>query len=515
VLDQPATLAAIDLGTNSFHLVVARVTAEGGFEVITREKDMVRLGHGGGDMTVLEPEAIERGVATLARMKRIADSFGAPVRAVATSAVREATNADEFIARARAVGIDVEVISGVEEARLIHLGVLQAVRAFDRRMLLVDIGGGSTEVLIGERGEALLARSFKLGAVRLTDRFFAGERLHPSAVSSCRKHVRSSLAVLERDVRQIGFDLAVVSSGTAEAVARMVQAARGGAEPRTFNNFQFSSDELHEVAQRLARATSVTTRRRTPGLDPSRADIILAGVLILEGVVDTFGVRQLTFSDYALREGTLLDTVQRLRGAADHELRDVARRSVRQLAERCDDDPDHSAHVAQLAVQLFDATRLLHGLDDSARELLEAAALLANVGLVISHSKHHLHSYYVIRNSELVGFTDREIELIALIARYHRKSAPKSSHPEFARLGAREQRLVRVLAGLLRVAIGLDRSHDGRVERVTVTRGRKKLRIEAVAAPGTDTELELYAAAERAGLLAEALGLPVELGPAG
>ncbi len=515
MLEQPATLAAIDLGTNSFHLVVARVTAEGGFEVITREKEMVRLGHGGGDMKQLEPGAIERGVAALARMKRIADSFGAPVRAVATSAVREAANADDFLARARAVGIDVEVISGIEEARLIHLGVLQAVGAFDRRLLLVDIGGGSTEVLVGERGEALFARSFKLGAVRLTDRFFPGERLHPSAVSSARKHIRSALAVVERDVRQLGFDLAVVSSGTAEAVARMVHAARGREEPRTFNRFEFSADELRDVSRRLSRATSVAARRRTPGLDPSRADIILAGVLILEGIADTFGVQCFTFSDYALREGTLLDTIQRLRGSATHELRDVARRSVRQLAERCDDDPDHSAHVARLAVQLFDATRVLHGLDDSQRELLEAAALLANVGLVISHSKHHLHSYYVIRNSDLVGFTDHEIELVALIARYHRKSLPKSSHPEFQRLRPADQRSVRVLAGLLRVAIGLDRSHDQRVERVSVTRGRNKLRIEVVAEPGTDTELELYAATERSGLLADVLGLPIEVNRAG
>src|SRR5436190_11588233 len=184
----PGVLAAIDVGTNSFHLVVARVTGDDRFEVIAREKEMVRLGSGGGDMKVLTPAAIDRGVQTLERLKRMGDVSDASVRAVATSAVREAENNAEFVRRARdEAGVDIEVVSGVEEARLIHLGVLQALPVFDRRLLLCDIGGGSTELLIGERGTVLAARSFKLGAVRLTTRFFPGDVLHPSAVSSCRR----------------------------------------------------------------------------------------------------------------------------------------------------------------------------------------------------------------------------------------------------------------------------------------------------------------------------------------
>jgi exopolyphosphatase/guanosine-5'-triphosphate,3'-diphosphate pyrophosphatase len=184
---------------------------------------------------------------------------------------------------------------------------------------------------------------------------------------------------------------------------------------------------------------------------------------------------------------------------------------VRQLASRCDDDPAHSEHVARLALELFDATAEVHGLDESCRPLLEAAALLANVGLVISHSKHHLHSYYVIRNSELVGFTDPEIELIALIARYHRKSAPKTSHSEFMHLSGHDQRTVRVLAGVLRIAIGLDRSHDGRVESVGVTVTSGALTIDVRARDDADVDLELYAASERTALLADSLSLPVHL----
>ena len=220
----------------------------------------------------------------------------------------------------------------------------------------------------------------------------------------------------------------------------------------------------------------------------------------------------MTFSSYALREGVLLDTLQRTRGGSVHHLRDVSRRSVRDVAATFDEEPEHSAQVAKIALELFDATSMLHGLDEGCREYLEAAALLANVGLFISHSQHHRHSYYVIRNSErLVGFTDTEIEIIAQVARYHRKSAPKPSHQEFAALRRPDQEVVRTLAGILRVAIGLDRSQDGRVTRLRARRRGQVLTIEADADGGADLSLELYAANERKDLLQEVLGLRVEV----
>ncbi|MDP9464631.1 MAG: Ppx/GppA family phosphatase [Actinomycetota bacterium] len=507
----PVTLAALDLGTNSFHLVVARLL-DNGYEVVTREKETVRLGHGGGDMKELSADAIDRGISALRRMQRIAAADNAPIRAVATSAVREAENADVFLARARREAkIDVEVISGLEEARLIHLGVLQAVPAFDQRLIMVDIGGGSTEVLVGERGETLAARSFKLGAVRLTDRFFPGGTTSASTVADCRSFVRSILATFEREVEDFGFDIAIASSGTAETIARMIHATHGEPTLHTFNRFEFTVTELQSITETLAKKRSSDDRRATPGLDAPRADIIVAGALVLEGVADMFGIKRFVFSDGALREGVLLDTIARLQGGALRHLRDVSRRSIRALAERCDDDLQHSAHVAALALQLFDATESLHGLAADAREYLEAGALLANVGLVISHSKHHLHSYYVIRNSELTGLTDAEIEIIAQIARYHRKSAPKASHTEFGRLSTDDQRLVRTLAGILRVAIGLDRSHDGRVRSLMAQVRRDRLVIEAESKRGKEISLELYTANERSDLLEEVLGQRVSV----
>lgn len=509
------TLAALDLGTNSFHLVVARVVGDG-YEVVAREKETIRLGHGGGDMKELAPEAIDRAVAALRRMHRIAQIHGAAVRAVATSAVREAENAQVFIDRARdEAGIEVEVVSGVEEARLIHLGVLQAVPAFDTRLVLIDIGGGSTEVLVGERGETLTARSFKLGAVRLTDRYFPGGTVTREAVEHARSHIRSVIAGFDREVAHHGFGLAVASSGTAETVAAMVCAGRGAERPRTFNRFTFTAAELDAVVAALVAHRTAATRATVPGLDPGRADIIVAGALVLQCVGRALGIEQFTFSEGALREGVLIDTIARTRGGELHHLRDVSRRSIAVLAARCDDDPAHSTHVAGLAVELFDATRADLDLPAHCRDYLEAAALLANVGLVISHSKHHLHSYYVIRNSELTGLTDHEIEMIAQIARYHRKSSPKASHGDFERLDPESRRTVRSLAAILRVAIGLDRSHDGRVSRVRVERRtggtEGRVVIEAVPADDRDIALEVYSAHERCALLSDVLGRRVDV----
>jgi exopolyphosphatase/guanosine-5'-triphosphate,3'-diphosphate pyrophosphatase len=506
------TLAAIDVGTNSIHLVVARAGEGHSFEVLTREKEMVRLGSAGGDMKELAPDAIDRGVAALRRFRLLAEASDAPVTAVATSAIREAENGRVFIQRARdEAGVEVDVISGVEEARLIHLGVLQAVPVYDRRHLVVDIGGGSTEIVIGEGDTTLLSRSLKLGAIRLTRRFFKSDPLHPGAVDACRRYVSTLLVTPSKEAQQFPFEVAVGSSGTIESIAAMAAAARDdGPPPRTFNNFAFRRKELKRVMKALVEAPTVEARREIPGLDPTRSDIVLAGAIILEQTMRAFDFDELIVSDYALREGVLLDALERRRGSARHHLHDVRRRSVMHLVELCDEDPTHSIRSAELALLLFDATQQWHGLTDTERELLEASALLANVGLFVSHAKHHKHSYYVIRNSEqLAGFTDHEIEIIAQVARYHRKSEPRSKHPEFAALSESDQATVRTLAGILRVAISLDRTHSGIVRSLTCEETKRRIVIEVECEPDADPSLELYTAAERRGLLEQVLDRPI------
>ncbi|MEX2586837.1 MAG: Ppx/GppA phosphatase family protein [Actinomycetota bacterium] len=506
-------LAAVDIGTNSIHLVIARVVGPHAFEVLDREKEMVRLGSDGGDLKHLDDEAIARGIAALTRFKEVADVHNARVVAVATSAVREAENRAVFLRRARQeAGISVEVISGFEEARLIHLGVLQAVEVFDERLLLCDIGGGSTELLLGRQGESLIARSFKLGSIRLTRRFFDSSKLKSGSVDACRDHIRASLASFARTVNKQGFDVAVGSSGTIGAVCSMALAKRGENAPHTWNYFELTRKDMKSVVKSLIKAPTPAARAKLPGLDAKRADIILAGALILEAVFDEFELKSMRFSEYALREGVLLDAWRRRHGGSLHHLSDLRKRSVDHLAQLMDEDPAHSAHVTRLALSLFDQTADIHGLGDDAREYLEAAGLLCNLGLFLSHAGHHRHSYYMIRNSEhLTGFTDREIELIAQIARYHRKSAPASKHPEFSALSKEDQQLVRCCAGLLRIAIGLDRTHAGRVEGVEVRMRDKALEVIAVARDGSDLELEVFSALQRADLAADALGLPVEV----
>lgn len=515
VAETPGTLAAVDVGTNSVHLVVARTTVGGGFEVVTREKEMVRLGSGEDDMKLLSPDAIDRAVSALGRFRRIADSHGAPLRAVATSAVREAENRKVLLARARAeAGVDVEVVSGTEEARLIHLGILQALELFDRRILLCDIGGGSTELLVGERGDVIASTSVKLGAVRLTTRFFGGSRLHPSAVSSCRRHIRSTLAAFAKIAGRHGFDVAVGSSGTTEQVLRLARGLAGDEPLRSLNGAALGRKQVRKVVEALIEVRRDGTTGTLPELDSKREDIILAGALVLEGVFETFGIKEMVLSEYALREGVFLDTVQRLEGGPHLHLRDVARRSVLDMVARADEDPAHAQHVAHLALDLFDATSSRHGLGAAARDLLEAGALLANVGLTISHSRHHQHSYYVIRNTDrLVGFTDSEIETVALIARYHRKSAPKESHPEWAALGAEDRQVVRVAAGILRIAIGMDRSRSRSVVGAAVSDEGNRIVIELVpSSEDADLSLERWAVTERCSLLADALGVPIVVG---
>ncbi len=508
---------AIDLGTNSFHLVVARVDEHGHFDVLDREKEVVRLGSGAGPLRRLSPEAIERGLAALDRFGRIADSFGAPIAAVGTSALREAANRDEFVRRASdEIGIDVEVVSGVEEARLIHLGVVHSLPLPDERIVLIDIGGGSTELVVAEGAEVLLARSLKLGAIRLTDRFFDAVKLRSKMVAECRTYVRSFLAPAVNDVRRHAPFTAVGSSGTVLTLARVIAAADGRDPNAVTTGDSFTAAELKDAVATILGNKTAQARAAIVGLDERRRDIIPAGAILLEELVDLLEIERVTVSESALREGILVDraATRPVPGAA-RRLGESRRRSVMRMAETFHEDLGHMGRATELALQLFDGLEGLHELDGADRDLLEAAGLLHNVGLFISHAAHHRHSYYVIRHTDqLVGFTDREVELIAVISRYHRKSQPKAHHAEFQSLRSADRTRVRLLAGMLRVAIALDRTRRAAVESIAVRppgADGAAVDLDIVPAGDADVSLERYTAEERLGLLAAALGVEVRL----
>ncbi len=524
-------VAAIDIGTNSFHMVIARSLRSGGFDIITTEKESVRLGEGAGEMKRLSPAAMDRGVTALTRMLMVADSHGATIAAVATSAVREADNRQEFLDRVlEETGLKIEVISGVEEARLIHLGVLQALPVFDQRLLMIDIGGGSTEFLIGQGEQMVAARSIKLGAIRLTDMFFAdiggkqGRRKQikeqAKAAARCRKHVRNLVTPVANDLASLGHTIVVGCSGTITNLATMasvrssdggkgssddVDAGSGG------GSLTLTAAELDELVELLIE-TPKSERADIAGLDAKRVDIILGGALLLQVAFELFDIQSLTVSPFALREGVLYDRLET--GMSSRRLADLRRTNAWRLAHQLDPDAVHAETCAVHALTLFDEMAKLHRFGEWERQLLEMAALVHNVGLFLSHAAHHKHTYYIVRNSEqLTGFTDRELELLALIARYHRKSHPSvKKHAEFARLDEADRHRVRVLAGLLRVAIGLDRGHNRAISKIAVHQGGEGLEISVAPRDiGSDLALEVFAAQERSNLLSAALDIPIEI----
>jgi exopolyphosphatase/guanosine-5'-triphosphate,3'-diphosphate pyrophosphatase len=358
-----------------------------------------------------------------------------------------------------------------------------------------------------------VARSVKLGAIRLTDRFFPEGRVRTKAVGECRRYVRSFLAPAVADVRAHVPFLAVGSSGTILNLARMIAAAAGRDPAAVSSGDSFDREELRAIVAELLSRKSAAKRSEVPGLDDRRSDIIAAGAILLEEIIDLLGVEEMMVSEAALREGVLLDrAAQRDSPGVAHRLGDIRRRSVLRMAAAFHEDTSHIRHATDLALEIFDGLASEHGLDDADRDLLEAAGLLHNVGLFISHAAHHRHSYYVIRHTDqLDGFTDHEIELVALIARYHRKSHPKPSHPEFQTLAATDQQRVRLLAGMLRLGIALDRSRGGAVRSVAVRRGKDAVVVEVHHDPDADVSLEEYAAEDRVSLLSTALDRPVRL----
>jgi exopolyphosphatase/guanosine-5'-triphosphate,3'-diphosphate pyrophosphatase len=511
---QPSdTLAAIDVGTNSFHLIVVKLLEGKQFSLITKEKSVVRLGESPSQIKRLSPEAIERGVAAMKIFTNIAALTNSPIRAVATSAVREASNREEFIDRVReATGIEIEVVSGFEEARLIYLGVMQALPIYNEQVTVFDIGGGSTEFVIGQAGRIQYANSLKIGAIRLTQRWFPEEAVTAEQVERCRLYIRGEIYHAVEEIRRSGAHTAIASSGTAQTVVSMILAMRGEAIPETLNGVSVTHAEVRQVLDLVLEAKTHRERSVLPGVDPRRADILVAGCLALETILADCGFESFTISSYALREGIVLDTIQKWAGdPGTAHLSDLRFETVMKIGRMYAFDEPHARHVADLALAIYDALAPMHELDATARELLEAAALLHDIGYYISHSAHHKHSQYLIQNGEMLGFTNEEIAIIANVARYHRKSHPKKAHQEFATLDRADQQTVRRLSAILRVADGLDRTHKANVESVEVQADDATIAIIPACREGCAPTFEIWSASRKKGLMEEVFGREVTI----
>jgi len=505
-------IAAVDVGSNSIHMVVAQVEADGRFRVLDRAKDMVRLGRKTLNKGKLSAEAIDAGVRTLAAFRTLAERQGVSrITAVATSAVREASNGGDFIERVEAdVGLRVKVIPGREEARLIYLGVRHAIDLSGKPMLIVDIGGGSVEFILTEKGEPVALESHKIGVARLSERFLLGDPPEAREIAALEAFLADQLDPMLSDFRPHRVRRVVGTSGTMLNLIALAGHLRGEPPELHLNNFTVTGLEIAKVRRLLTRADR-DERLKLRGLDAKRVDLITAGAVLTDFVLQRLGAKQLVACTWALREGVLLDFISRHRKHIEENERfgTPRGRSVARLARHLGETGEHGPRIARLALRLFDQLAPLLRVDAGARELLEYAALLHDVGHHIDHANHHRHSYYLITNGELFGFDREELEIIGLAARYHRKAAPKATDAEFRRLPQKAKHTVRVLSALLRIADALDRTHYGVVRDVAVARRGERVTLQLTTAG--DAQLELWDAKQRAGLLQDVLGLAVDV----
>jgi exopolyphosphatase/guanosine-5'-triphosphate,3'-diphosphate pyrophosphatase len=500
-------LAAIDLGSNSVHMIIADVSREGHVEVVDRVKEMVRLGRRSFTTGRLTEESMDLAVRALVNFKRLARVRRVNrIRAVATSAVREARNRAQFILRIRReTGIEVEVISGIDEARLIFLAARHALGLDGGPHLLIDVGGGSVELVLVRDGKPMWMRSVKLGAARLAERFLTDDPPTRQQLKKFDQHLKRLIGPLMRKARRAGVVRAIGTSGTINTMVAMARAARGE-ELGRLHGASATSDEVAHLAEQMLEANAAM-RAELPGIDAKRVDLMPAASALVDYVLRASGAPELVACGWAIREGVLLKLAH---ASGSRRANDARRRSVNALGARFAGKNEHGQQVARLALKLFDATAPVLGLARESRELLEYAALLHDIGHAIDHDRHNRHSYYLIKNAELFGFDSDEIEVIAQGARGHRKAAPKLDSPELKRLGASRRKMVRGFAAILRIADALDRTHFGVVRNVHCSYEPGRLQIN-VDSRGEKADLEMWTGERRSDLLARMLDRKVVL----
>lgn len=501
-------IAAIDIGSNSIRQIVADVTDTGLIRVVDEMKDQPRLGAGLLEHGELSESAVRRATDALVRMATLARQLGANrVEAVATSAVREATNRGQFLEMVRReANLRIKLLNGEEEARLSFLSALAHFELGVGRAVVMDIGGGSLELALSADGLLERLISFPFGALRLTEGFFSkgvSWKRARKLRKAIREEIRRALPVRDwRGARVIG------SGGTFTNLGMMHLARQGMSAAQSVHATKVPRVDLEHILDQLL-DMSPEERQQVPGLNPARADIIVAGLAVAAEVMARLEARDLDVSAYGIREGLLLQTARVLPSVADPG--EARERSVREFAERCHYEALHSKQVQRLALRLFDAIGPRLGCDAEDRQVLSDAALLHDIGYHINYDKHHKHTYHLILHADLLGMSPTEQVLVANVARYHRGAEPRKRHRNLASLDPLLRRRIKVLAAILRVADGLDRGHAGAVDHVRVRWLGRAIRIAPTARPGAPLRLELWGASRKAALLAEVAELPVEI----
>ena len=469
-------VAAIDLGTNSFHMVIVEESRGKGIVEIDRVKNMICIGRGSISTKMLDEEAMLSGIAALKNFLVLAAHHGVVqenVIAFATSAIREAKNRGDFLRRIfDETGLKVKIISGREEAEFIYYGVRNAVKIGKSSDLLFDIGGGSVEFIIANNKGVQLLESRKIGVARMRERFVFTDPIASHDIKMLEQFFSAEMVSAVGKASELKVTRAIASSGTSQNIARMIASLYGRATKASLNNSVFTRKEFQTLYTALIPLSS-HERRQFTGLDANRVDLIVPGLILVDMIFRRFNLSEIVVSDYALREGMVLHYLKNLGNAATGEESafelDIRHESVYELGCRCEWNQVHAEQVAKLALQLFDSLVPLHNLEPLYRELLECASLLHNIGSFISISSHHKHSQYIILNGELRGFSPTEIEIIAHVARYHRKSPPSEKHAAYSVLKPNHKRAVDLLSGMLRLANGFERGHRQNIQNVTVT----------------------------------------------
>ncbi|MGA2682272.1 MAG: Ppx/GppA phosphatase family protein [Candidatus Bathyarchaeia archaeon] len=459
----------VDIGTNAARLLVVRINPNFSYTTISQEKEVVRLGEEEFKDNLLKPDAMERTIFVCRKFVELAKTYGASeIIAVGTSAIREAQNQNEFLQKLfDETGLEVRVISGEEEARLICLGVSSGIDIGEEKAIFIDLGGGSTEICIGNQYQCFYVNSLRLGAIRLTARFI-GEGWAGPVTNSTYKQIKqyacSKVRVAKAKVQEYGVRRAYGSSGTiinlAEIANKLIKKNVNG------NGLVLSRKNLKKLAPLLC-FLPLEERRKMPAINPDRADIIIAGAAIMEAIMEELGLEEINVSHRELRDGLLVDYLSKYEGFRELQKTPMRNRSALHLGRSCNFDEKHSEAVAALAIQLFESAKQigLHDMGENEKELLKYAAILHDVGDFLSFNNHQLHSQYIICNAELLGFDSKEIQIMGNIARFHRKKLPSKKAMKASGLDEKTKQCISILSTFLRFAEKLDRSHTGLVKK--------------------------------------------------
>lgn len=498
-------IAAIDIGSNSVRSVIVDILDGERHRLLDDEKAYTRLSQGLDATGRLSGEAMDETIDALRRMLQIAETFEVKtIRAIATAAVRKAANASQFLGRIEdELGLTVETISQEEEGRLAFVSAAGSLQV-DGRVAVIDIGGGSVEIVRATGHEIEFITSLPIGAVVISERYHREDPIPRKEYRRMRTHIRRMLAEALGDDPDPVHTL-IGSGGTLNALAAMTASARQPSYS-TVHGFELTrADLVHHLAQ-LSRSTA-KERAEIKALPPNRIDIILAGTVVVDETMRALGTNTLIVNSKGVREGLVLEMIAEERGERSAPMDRMI--AVERFGERCGYDAQHAMKVRDIALSLFDQLAEEFDLDAQDRPLLEAAALLHDVGYHISYEKHHKHSHHLIAYSDLPGFTGRERQIVAAVARYHRGALPKMRHEALQDMDKADRKLVSRLGGILKLADGLDRTRSGRIEEVTVTSGTGSVTVQLVGRG--DLDVEIHGAVRKADLFERAFDTRLDI----